>query len=124
MIIYAHNISSPAASAASTTSLLLQPWFVVLVLAGAIERLTGLAYGVSFEREWVVFLAGINYPISLAKPNAMLNRVDFLCEDCRIINFWYFVGKIWSCGSVTSLKLVAALMMCALLILILFGISY
>lgn len=71
MIIYAHNVSTPAAAAASTTSLLSQPWFVVLVLAGAVERLTGLASGVAFERDWVVLLAGTNRPIALANANAM-----------------------------------------------------
>jgi len=113
MIIYAHNISTPAAS---TTSLLSQPWFVVLVLAGAVERLTGLASGVAFERDWVVLLAGTNRPIALANANAMLSRVDFLCEIAGSSIFGLLLAKF---GPVTSLKLAAALMMCTLPILIL-----
>lgn len=116
MIIYAHNVSTPAAAAASTTSLLSQPWFVVLVLAGAVERLTGLASGVAFERDWVVLLAGTNRPIALANANAMLSRVDFLCEIAGSSIFGLLLAKF---GPVTSLKLAAALMMCTLPILIL-----
>lgn len=36
------------------------PWFVVLVLAGAIERLSGLALGVAMERDWVVLVVLIS----------------------------------------------------------------
>jgi iron-regulated transporter 1 len=36
--------------------LLLKPWFLVLIVAAAIERLTGLASGVAFERDWVVLV--------------------------------------------------------------------
>ncbi|XP_022719541.1 solute carrier family 40 member 3, chloroplastic isoform X3 [Durio zibethinus] len=75
MIIHAHTISP-----ASASSLLLRPWFAVLVLSGAIERLSGVALGVAMERDWVVLLAGINRPIALAQANAVLNRIDLLCE--------------------------------------------
>ncbi|KAB2071368.1 hypothetical protein ES319_A08G217500v1 [Gossypium barbadense] len=75
MIIHAHTVSP-----ASTSSILLRPWFAVLVLAGAIERLSGVALGVAMERDWVVLLAGINRPIALAQANAVLNRIDLLCE--------------------------------------------
>lgn len=52
MIIHAlRSFPPPTAS-----SVLLQPWFVVLVLAGAIERLAGLALGVAVERDWVVLV--------------------------------------------------------------------
>lgn len=116
MIIYAYNRSTHAAAAASATSLLLQPWFVVLVLAGAVERLTGLASGVAFERDWVVLLAGTNRPIALANANAMLSRVDFLCEIAGSSVFGILLAKF---GPVTSLKLAAVLMMCTLPILML-----
>ncbi|PPD99900.1 hypothetical protein GOBAR_DD03080 [Gossypium barbadense] len=96
MIIHAHTVSP-----ASASSILLRPWFAVLVLAGAIERLSGVALGVAMERDWVVLiilaiyllergvqiklelhlqLAGINRPIALAQANAVLNRIDLLCE--------------------------------------------
>lgn len=50
--IYALSGAAPIASTA--TVLFLQPWFLVLVAASAVERLTGLATGVAFERDWVV----------------------------------------------------------------------
>lgn len=52
MIIHALSSVRPT----SASSVLLQPWFVVLVLAGAIERLAGLALGVAVERDWVVLV--------------------------------------------------------------------
>jgi hypothetical protein len=52
MVIYAlKNVGH-----ASTSALLLRPWFIALVVAGAIERLAGLALGVSMERDWVVLV--------------------------------------------------------------------
>ncbi|XP_057856013.1 solute carrier family 40 member 2, chloroplastic isoform X3 [Cryptomeria japonica] len=109
MIIYALDRATPAA--ASATSLLLQPWFVVLVLAGAIERLTGLASGVAFERDWVVLLAGTNRPIALARANAMLSRVDLLCEVVGASIFGILLSIL---DPVKCLKLAAALMICTL----------
>lgn len=51
-VIYAlRNLSH-----ASTKALVLRPWFIALVVAGAIERLAGLALGVSMERDWVVLV--------------------------------------------------------------------
>jgi len=41
---------------ASTTAVVLRPWFIALVAAGAIERLAGLALGVAMERDWVVLV--------------------------------------------------------------------
>lgn len=52
MVIYAlTNVSH-----ASTTAVVLRPWFIALVAAGAIERLAGLALGVAMERDWVVLV--------------------------------------------------------------------
>ena len=53
--IYALSGAAPVASTA--TVLFLQPWFLVLVAASAVERLTGLASGVAFERDWVVLVS-------------------------------------------------------------------
>lgn len=53
MIIHAH--SAPAASA-SPASMLLQPWFIFLVLASSIERLSGIALGVAMDRDWIVLV--------------------------------------------------------------------
>lgn len=51
MIIQAHTVPSTLQS-----SVLRRPWFVILVLAGAMERLSGLALGVAMERDWVVLV--------------------------------------------------------------------
>lgn len=48
MIIHAHSVP------VSASSLLVRPWFIVLVLSGAVERLSGVALGVAMERDWVV----------------------------------------------------------------------
>ena len=51
MIIHGHRVPST-----SVSSVLLCPWFVLLVFAGAIERLCGLALGVAMERDWLVLV--------------------------------------------------------------------
>ena len=51
MIIHAHTVSP-----ASASSILLHHWFAVLLLAGAIERLSGVVLGVAMERDWVVLV--------------------------------------------------------------------
>ncbi|XP_022719540.1 solute carrier family 40 member 3, chloroplastic isoform X2 [Durio zibethinus] len=110
MIIHAHTISP-----ASASSLLLRPWFAVLVLSGAIERLSGVALGVAMERDWVVLLAGINRPIALAQANAVLNRIDLLCEIAGTSLFGIILSKY---DPVTCLKFAAGLMMWSLPIMI------
>lgn len=102
----------------SASALLLQPWFVVLVVAGAVERLMGLALGVTVERDWVVLLAGRNRPIALAKANAMLNRLDLLCEIAGASIFGVLMSKY---DPVTCLKLASWLMICTLPVLVILG---
>ncbi|CAA2970277.1 solute carrier family 40 member 3, chloroplastic [Olea europaea subsp. europaea] len=102
MIIHAHAIHPT-----SVSSVLVQPWFAVLVLAGAIERLSGLALGVAVERDWVVLLAGTNRPIALARANAVLSRIDLVCEIAGASLFGIFLSKH---EPVTCLKLAANLM--------------
>ncbi|KAF3779486.1 Solute carrier family 40 member 3 [Nymphaea thermarum] len=113
MIIHALRTHSHTASA---TSMLLQPWFVVLVIAGAIERLMGLTSGIAVERDWVVLLAGSNRPIALAQANAMLNRVDLLCEIAGASLFGVLLSKY---DTITCLKLACGLMICTLPVLVL-----
>ncbi|TYI70784.1 hypothetical protein E1A91_D08G246700v1 [Gossypium mustelinum] len=110
MIIHAHTVSP-----ASASSILLRPWFAVLVLAGAIERLSGVALGVAMERDWVVLLAGINRPIALAQANAVLNRIDLLCEIAGTSLFGILLSRY---DPVTCLKLAASLMVWSLPIMI------
>lgn len=52
MIIYALKTVKHG----STSSIILQPWFILLVMAGATERLAGVALGVAMERDWVVLV--------------------------------------------------------------------
>ncbi|XP_056166148.1 solute carrier family 40 member 3, chloroplastic [Syzygium oleosum] len=106
MIIRAHSIPSTSASA-----VILRPWFIVLVLAGAVERLCGIALGVAMERDWVVLLAGVNRPIALAQANAILNRIDLLCEIAGASLFGILLTKY---DPVTCLKSAAGLMICSL----------
>lgn len=106
MIIHAHTVHPSPAS-----SMLPRPWFVVLVLAGAVERLSGLALGVAMERDWVVQLAGTNRPIALAQANAVLSRIDLLCEIAGASLFGILLSKY---EPVTCLKLAAGLMIWAL----------
>ncbi|GMJ11747.1 FERROPORTIN 3, MULTIPLE ANTIBIOTIC RESISTANCE 1, iron-regulated protein 3, IRON REGULATED 3 [Hibiscus trionum] len=110
MIIHAHRVSSTSAS-----SILLRPWFAVLVLAGAIERLSGVALGVAMERDWVVLLAGISRPIALAEANAVLNRIDLLCEIAGTSLFGILLSRY---DPVTCLKFAAGLMMWSLPVMI------
>ncbi|KAJ9180344.1 hypothetical protein P3X46_008602 [Hevea brasiliensis] len=110
MIIHAHTVSPTSAS-----SILLCPWFLVLVLAGAIERLCGVALGVAMERDWVVLLAGINRPIALAQANAVLNRIDLLCEIAGASLFGILLSKY---DPVTCLKFATGLMIWSLPIMI------
>ncbi|KAK3014293.1 hypothetical protein RJ639_008016 [Escallonia herrerae] len=106
MIIHAHTCHSTLAS-----SLLHRPWFVILVLAGAVERLSGLALGVAMERDWVVLLAGTNRPLALAQANAVLSRIDLLCEIAGASLFGILLSKY---ETVTCLKIAAGLMIWAL----------
>ncbi|KAF5202465.1 Solute carrier family 40 member 3 protein [Thalictrum thalictroides] len=110
MIIHAHTIPS------TTAAMLLQPWFLVLVFAGAIERLSGLALGVAMERDWVVLLAGTNRPIALAEANAIISRIDLLCEIVGASLFGILLSKY---DPVSCLKLAAGLMIATVPVVIL-----
>ncbi|GAU21538.1 hypothetical protein TSUD_35010 [Trifolium subterraneum] len=102
MIIHAHSLPPT-----SVSSLLLRPWFVILVSAGAIERLCGVALGVANERDWVVLLTGVNRPVALAQANAVLNRIDLLSEIAGALLFGVLLSKF---HPVTCLKVASGLM--------------
>ncbi|KAK4752592.1 hypothetical protein SAY87_021390 [Trapa incisa] len=108
MILHAH--SSPSASA-SLSSMLLQPWFIFLVLASSVERLSGIALGVAMDRDWIVLLAGLNRPVALAQANAIINRIDLLCEIAGASLFGILLSKF---NPVKCMKFAAALMICSL----------
>ncbi|KAI4369354.1 hypothetical protein MLD38_017801 [Melastoma candidum] len=105
VIIHAYSVT------VSPSSMLQRPWFICLVLAGAIERLAGIALGVAFERDWVVLLAGVNRPIALAQANAVLNRIDLLCEIFGASLFGILLSKY---DPVTCLKYAAGMMVFSL----------
>ncbi|CAI5512112.1 unnamed protein product [Closterium sp. Naga37s-1] len=67
-------------------------WFVVLVLAGAVERITGIASGVAFERDWVILLAGQDNAAALANANAMLRRADLFCDVAGPLVFGWLLS--------------------------------
>ncbi|CAN6343323.1 unnamed protein product [Urochloa humidicola] len=114
MVIYAlKNLSH-----ASTTAVVLRPWFIALVAAGAIERLAGLALGVAMERDWVVLLAGTNRPVALAQANAVLNRLDLICETVGASVFGLLLSKY---HPVTCLKIACGLMICSFPVLVMLG---
>ncbi|KAL3684740.1 hypothetical protein R1sor_002762 [Riccia sorocarpa] len=98
-----------------TSNLMLQPWFLVLVLAGAVERLTGLAIGVAVERDWVVLLAGTTRQIALAEANAVLRRIDLICEIAGPSLFGVLLS---SCGAPLCISVAAAVMAMSLPLLI------
>ncbi|XP_072983073.1 solute carrier family 40 member 2, chloroplastic-like [Typha latifolia] len=102
----------------SASALILQPWFVVLIIATTIDRLASLALGVTMERDWVVLLAGTNRPIALAQANATLSRVDLLCETAGASLFAIFLSKY---DPVTCIKLSCALSICTLPVMVFLG---
>ncbi|KAK6911662.1 Pectinesterase, catalytic [Dillenia turbinata] len=103
VVISSNDNSCAYQSPGLALSVLLRPWFITLVLDGAVGRLSGLALGVATEHDWV--LAGTNRPIALARAN------DLLCEIAGAFVFGILLSKY---DPVTCLKLAAALMISAL----------
>ncbi|OIW13058.1 hypothetical protein TanjilG_17618 [Lupinus angustifolius] len=112
MIIHAYSVPHTSVSA-----LLLCPWFAILVSAGSVERLCGVALGVANERDWVVLLAGVNRPVALAQANAFLNRIDLLSEIVGTSLFGVLLSKF---HPVTCLKVAAGLILGLLPVTIVF----
>ncbi|XP_052194110.1 solute carrier family 40 member 3, chloroplastic-like isoform X1 [Diospyros lotus] len=113
MIINAHTIHP-----SSISSIVHCPWFAILVFAGAIERLSGLALGVAMERDWIVLLAGTNRHIALSRANAVLSQIDLLCEIVGASLFGFLLSKY---EPVTCLRLAAGLMICTLPVVVVLG---
>lgn len=111
-----HAINNGVVLASSTLSFALQPWYMVLSFASAVDRITGLATGVAFERDWVVLLAGQTQTIALAKANAMLRRVDLVCE---MIGPFLFGLALWKYKPTTCVLISCATAVVSLPILIL-----
>uniref|UniRef100_A0A0E0KY51 Solute carrier family 40 member n=1 Tax=Oryza punctata TaxID=4537 RepID=A0A0E0KY51_ORYPU len=103
-------------AAAATASLLLRPWFAVLVASTAVDRLACVALGIIAERDFVVQLAGEGRPVALAKANATLSRVDLLCETVGASIFALLLSKN---DPLTCIKLSCVISLCQLPLLIL-----
>ncbi|CAI7735873.1 unnamed protein product [Closterium sp. NIES-54] len=84
--------AAPAAAGQTGAALMRKGWFVVLVLAGAVERITGIASGVAFERDWVILLAGQDNAAALANANAMLRRADLFCDVAGPLVFGWLLS--------------------------------
>ncbi|RAL52690.1 hypothetical protein DM860_007458 [Cuscuta australis] len=110
VITHAHSFHD------TSSNFLFRPWFALLAFAGAVERLSGLALGVAVERDWVVLLAGTNRPVALAQANAILSRIDLLCEVAGAALFGFFLSRY---EPVKCLGFAATLMIGALPIVIL-----
>ncbi|CAN0905437.1 Solute carrier family 40 member 3, chloroplastic [Linum grandiflorum] len=95
-----------AYSVPPSTPSFLSPWFVLLVIVGAIERLCGVALGITNYRYWVVQLAGRERPIALAQANAVLYRIELLSE---IVGSLIFGISLCKYDPVTCLKLASTL---------------
>ncbi|KAH7290705.1 hypothetical protein KP509_30G060300 [Ceratopteris richardii] len=115
MIVYA--TSNGLVLGSSALSILKLPWFSVLLLANAIDRITGIATGVAFERDWVVLLAGRSRTVALARANAMLRRVDLICEIIGPFVFGLALSK-YSSVQCILISCVTAIVSLPLLILL------
>ncbi|CAI5939282.1 unnamed protein product [Closterium sp. NIES-64] len=114
----ATSAAASALSAVSATAVLRQGWFVVLVVAGCVDKLMGLASGVAFENDWVLVLVGPNRPVPLATANAMLRRVEQSCEVAAALIFGWLIAA-WgplvcakACLALVALSLPAMVRAC------------
>uniref|UniRef100_A0A0D9ZTT6 Solute carrier family 40 member n=1 Tax=Oryza glumipatula TaxID=40148 RepID=A0A0D9ZTT6_9ORYZ len=114
-ITYAFAVHRASAAEAATESLLLRPWFAVLVASTAVDRLACVALGIIAERDFVVQLAGAGRPVALAKANATLSRVDLLCETVGASIFALLLSKN---DPLTCIKLSCVISLCQLPLLI------
>ncbi|CAI5514850.1 unnamed protein product [Closterium sp. Naga37s-1] len=81
----AGTAGTSALCALPAAAVLQQGWFVVVVVAGAVERLMGLATGVAVEIDWVLVLVGEDRPVLMAMAMATLGRVELLCEVAHLL---------------------------------------
>ncbi|GJP37141.1 hypothetical protein CLOM_g21581 [Closterium sp. NIES-68] len=84
--------AAPGAAGQTGAALMRRGWFAVLVVAGAVERITGIASGVAFERDWVILLAGQDNAAALANANAMLRRADLFCDVAGPLVFGWLLS--------------------------------
>ncbi|GJP46205.1 hypothetical protein CLOM_g5516 [Closterium sp. NIES-68] len=102
----AASYATSALSALPATAVLQQGWFAVLLVAGAVERLMGLASGVAVEMDWVVVLVGEDQPVLMASAMAMLGRIEQCCEVAGAFTFGWVIA---TCGPLVCAKACLAL---------------
>ncbi|CAI7798737.1 unnamed protein product [Closterium sp. NIES-53] len=106
-----------ALCALPATAVLQQGWFVVVLVAGAVERLMGLATGVAVEIDWVLVLVGEDRPVLMATAMATLGRVELLCEVAGAFIFGALIAAYGPLVCVRTCLGLAALSIPALLAL-------
>ncbi|CAI5981175.1 unnamed protein product [Closterium sp. NIES-64] len=113
----AGTAGTSALCALPAAAVLQQGWFVVVVVAGAVERLMGLATGVAVEIDWVLVLVGEDRPVLMATAMATLGRVELLCEVAGAFIFGALIATYGPLVCVRACLALAALSFPALLAL-------
>ncbi|CAI5514854.1 unnamed protein product [Closterium sp. Naga37s-1] len=107
----ASTAGASALCALPAAAVLQQGWFVVVVVAGAVERLMGLATGVAVEIDWLV---GEDRPVLMATAMATLGRVELLCEVAGTFIFGALIATYGPLVCVRACLALAALSIPAL----------
>ncbi|CAI5513800.1 unnamed protein product [Closterium sp. Naga37s-1] len=102
----ATSSATSALSALPAAAVLQQVWFVVLLVAGAVERVMGLVTGVAVEIDWVLVLVGEGRPELMATAMATLGRIEQFGE---VAGAFIFGGLIATYGPFVCVKACIAL---------------
>ncbi|CAI5511337.1 unnamed protein product [Closterium sp. Naga37s-1] len=106
----ADSAATPSATstllALPAAAVLQQGWFVVLLVAGAVERVMGLVTGVAVEIDWVLVLVGEGRPELMATAMATLGRIEQFGE---VAGAFIFGGLIATYGPFVCVKACIAL---------------
>ncbi|CAI7740399.1 unnamed protein product [Closterium sp. NIES-54] len=108
--VAADSAATPSATSAllalPAAAVLQQGWFVVLLVAGAVERVMGLVTGVAVEIDWVLVLVGEGRPELMATAMATLGRIEQFGE---VAGAFIFGGLIATYGPFVCVKACIAL---------------
>ncbi|CAI5481198.1 unnamed protein product [Closterium sp. Yama58-4] len=113
----ATSTATSALSALPAAAVLQQGWFVVLLVAGAVERVMGLATGVAVEIDWVLVLVGEGRPELMATAMATLGRIEQFGEVAGAFTFGGLIATYGPFVCVKACMALAALSIPALLAL-------
>uniref|UniRef100_A0A0D9ZTT8 Solute carrier family 40 member n=1 Tax=Oryza glumipatula TaxID=40148 RepID=A0A0D9ZTT8_9ORYZ len=98
-ITYAFAVHRASAAEAATESLLLRPWFAVLVASTAVDRLACVALGIIAERDFVVQTVGASIFALLLSKNDPLTCIKLSC----VISLCQLPLLIFLCGEMNRL---------------------